>query len=164
MRTRDSAPSKEKPVLWPRAIHLCAGKQSLYLSCWHSSTTVAEFIAIEPHATSGTPKVVEHAFKGTMHQRANMPRHSSTRTGPTACTGTGQHAGVRQCTAAKKEGGSLVRRTEESDRTASPAPEEIEVCSRAVLPGSGGPEHQTTGAVPQPTDNPCSACHHLAQL
>ena len=67
-------------------------------------------------------------------------------------------------TAAKKEGGSLVRGTQESDRTASLAPAEIEVRAGAVLPGSGGPEHQATRAVPQPTDNNCSASHHLAEL
>ena len=64
-----------------------------------------------------------------------------------------EHARVREGTAAKKEGGSPVRGTQESDRTASPAPAEIEVRAGAVLPGSGGPEHQATGAVPQPTDN-----------
>src|SRR6476660_5186158 len=57
-----------------------------------------------------------------------------------------------------------VRGTEESDRTAPPTPAAIEVCSRAVLPGSGGPKRQTSGAVPQPTDNACSACHHLVEL
>ena len=65
--------------------------------------------------------------------------------------------------AAKKEGGSLVRGTEEPDRTAPPTPAAVEVCSRAVLAGSGGPKHQATRAVPKPTDNACSACHHLAQ-
>jgi len=83
---------------------------------------------------------------------------------PTTPTGVGQHARVRSCTRAKKEGGSLVRGTEESDRTAPPTPAAIEVCSRAVLPGSRGAEHQATRAVPQPTDNACSACHHLVQL
>src|SRR4029077_19063668 len=83
---------------------------------------------------------------------------------PATPTGVGQHARVRSCPAAKKEGGSLVRGTEESDRTAPPTPAAIEVCSRAVLPGSGAPKRQTSGAVPQPTDNPCSACHHLVEL
>jgi hypothetical protein len=39
----------------------------------------------------------------------------------------GDHARVRPCTAAKKEGGSLVRGTQESDRSAPLAPAEIEV-------------------------------------
>src|SRR5205807_6660704 len=49
------------------------------------------------------------------------------------------------------EGGSAVRRTQESDRTSSPTPAEIKVRSRAILPGSGRPEHQTTGPLPQPS-------------
>src|SRR4029077_9977983 len=83
---------------------------------------------------------------------------------PATPTGVGQHARVRSCTAAKKKGGSLVRGTEESDRTAPPTPAAIEVCWRAVLPGSRGPEHQATRTDHQPTDNACSACHHLVQL
>jgi hypothetical protein len=62
-----------------------------------------------------------------------------------------------------KEGGSLVRGTKESDRAASLAPAEIEVRTGAVLPDSGGPEHQATSAVPQPTDNTGSASHQLAE-
>src|ERR1700724_1050972 len=54
----------------------------------------------------------------------------------------------------RKEGGSLVRGTEEPDRPASLAPAETEVRAGAVLPGSGGPEYQAACAVPQPTDNP----------
>ena len=60
---------------------------------------------------------------------------------------------VREGPAAKKEGGSLVRGTQESDRTASLAPAEAEVRAGAVLPGSGGAEHQATGPVPQPSSN-----------
>jgi len=49
------------------------------------------------------------------------PYHPPERTRPTTGAGVGQHARVRQSTAAKKEGGSLVRGTEESDRIAAPA-------------------------------------------
>ena len=89
--------------------------------------------------------------------------HPPERTSPTTRTGVGQHAGVRSCPAAKKESGSLVRGTEESDWTAPPTLAAIEVCSRAVLPGSGGPKHQATRAVPQPTDSAGSARHPLAR-
>jgi hypothetical protein len=50
------------------------------------------------------------------------------------------------------------------DLAASLAPAEIEVRAGAVLPGSAGQEHQATSAVPQPTNNTCSASHHLAEL
>src|SRR6185503_1196268 len=70
---------------------------------------------------------------------------------------------VRQSTAAKKEGGSLVRRTEESDRIAALASAEIQVRTRAVLPGSSGAEHQATGALPQSADSTGSAGRHLVE-
>src|SRR5467141_2971558 len=63
---------------------------------------------------------------------------------------TWQTAWLRERTAAKKEGGSAVRGTQESDRTASPTPAEIKVCSRAVLPGSACAKHQAIGSLPQP--------------
>src|SRR5438067_1371036 len=68
---------------------------------------------------------------------------------------------VRQCPEAKKEGGSLVRGTEESDRIAALAPAETEVRARAVLPGCGGPEYQAADALPQPTENLGPTSHHL---
>jgi hypothetical protein len=91
------------------------------------------------------------------------PYHPPERTSPTTCAGVGQHAGLRQSTAAKKEGGSFVRGTEESDRIAASASAEIEVRTRAVLPGGGRSEHQATGALPQPNDNTGSAGHHLVE-
>src|SRR5256885_12058936 len=39
--------------------------------------------------------------------------------------------------------------TQESDRVAPLAPPQTEVRAGAVLPGSGGAEHQATGALPQ---------------
>src|SRR4051812_16578944 len=93
-----------------------------------------------------------------------MQKFSSERTSPTTCAGVGQHAGVRQSTEAKKEGGSLVRGTEESDRIAALASAQTEVRAGAVLPGSGGPEHQTTGAVPQQTDNTYYGSRRLAEV
>ena len=89
--------------------------------------------------------------------------HPPERTGPTTCAGLGQHATVRQSTAAKKEGGSLVRGTEESDRLAALASAETQVRTRAVLPGSSSSEHQAIGALPQSADNTGSAGHHLVE-
>jgi len=89
-----------------------------------------------------------------------MPGHPSARTGAATRTGVSQHARVCQGTAAKEEGGSVVRRTQESDRAASSALAEIEVRARAVPPGSCGAEHQAIGAFPQSTDN-TTGSHHL---
>src|SRR5207237_8309862 len=97
----------------------------------------------------------------TLHQCCPpQPDHPPKRTSPTTCAGVGQHARVRQSTEAKKEGGSLVRRTEESDRIAALATAETQVRARAVLPGSGSSEHPATGALPQSAGNTGSACHN----
>ena len=52
----------------------------------------------------------------------------------------------------RRKGEALCAEPQESDRTASPALSQDEVCSRAVLPGGDCPEHQATGPLPQPTD------------
>src|SRR5450631_2249354 len=76
-----------------------------------------------------------------MHQRSVSLRcHPHGRTRPATRTGVGEDARVRPCPAGKKEGGSPVRGTEESDGIASLASAEIKVCSGAVLLGSGCPE------------------------
>src|SRR6202142_1364156 len=99
-----------------------------------------------------------------MHQRSvSLSCHPHGGTSPATRSGVSKHARVRQSPAAQKEGRSVVRGTQESDRPASLAPAETEVRARAVLPGSGGPEHQTACALPQPTDNPGSARHHLVE-
>ncbi len=112
------------------------------------------------HAYIGTAQTLwSMCTKSAMHERTNvsiLPFTSMNRPGnalATWCnTPSRRHSG-------KKEGGSPVRGTEESDRTASLASAEIKVCSGAVLPGSGGPEHQATRALPQPTDNThCGSC------
>jgi len=82
--------------------------------------------------------------------------------GTTTRTGVGANARVRQSTATKEEGGSAVRGTQEPDRAAPLASAEIEVRARAVLPGSGGAEHQAPDAIPQPTDNAAPAGHCVA--
>ena len=100
----------------------------------------------------------------TMHQRCLPgPYHPPERTSPTTCAGVGQHTRVRQSTAAKKEGGSLVRGTEESDRIAALASAETQVRARAVLPRSGCSEHQAISTVPQSADNIGSTHCHLVE-
>jgi len=63
----------------------------------------------------------------------------------------GRNPSLCPCAAATKESGGTVRGTQESNRTTSSALTRDEVCSRAVLPGGGCPEHQATGPLPQPT-------------
>src|SRR5438105_11996629 len=86
--------------------------------------------------------------------------HPPARTGAATRTGVSEHAGVCHGTAAKEESRSPVRGTEESDRAASLAFMTNKIRSGAVLPGSGGAEHQATGPVPKPTDS-TTGSHHL---
>src|SRR5579864_7629226 len=92
-----------------------------------------------------------------------VSRHSHPRVGTTTRPGVGADPRVFQGTTTAQESRGLVCRTEESDRSAPLAPAPIEVCTGAVLPGSGCTEHQATGAVSHSVDNPCSGSHHLAE-
>src|SRR6266852_1535968 len=86
-----------------------------------------------------------------MHQlTVKVSCHPHTCAGSATRERLGKHAWLRERTTAKKEGGSTVRGTQESDRTSSPTPAEIKVCSRAVLTGSGCAKHQAIGPLPQP--------------
>src|SRR5436190_15491660 len=100
-----------------------------------------------------------------MHQRSvSLSRHPHGRSRPATRSGVGEHARVCEGTAGKKEGRSSVRRTQESNRTATLAPTAHEVRAGAVLPGSGGAEHQTTRAFPQPTDHSYYGSRFLAEV
>src|SRR5512143_2270363 len=100
-----------------------------------------------------------------MHQRRfSVSEHPPERARPTTRTGVSQHAGVCSGPATEKESGSAVRGTEKSDRAASPAPEEIEVCAGAVLPGCNCTEPQTLSPVSQPTHNTRSGSYRLRKL
>jgi transposase len=104
-------PPKEEPILWPRAVHVSTGTQSLYLSCWPAAQLWGASVS-EPRLQlhRDTQKVWPVLAPTTMHQCCLPgPYHPPERTSPTTCAGVGQHARVRQSTAAKKEGGSLVR-------------------------------------------------------
>src|SRR5438093_10287971 len=146
---------KEQPVLRSRAFYVSARTQPLHLSrrpatqLWWSSLSESR---LQLHWNPQTLWCVR--AKNAVPQRPfPVSQHPPARSSPATRTGVSGYARVCPCAAPEKEGGSAVRRTEESDRVASLAPAEIEVCARAVLPGGGCPEHQAPGAVPQPTDS-----------
>src|SRR5215469_11087462 len=99
-----------------------------------------------------------------MHQRGlPLSRHSHARSGSATGTRTGHHARVRPGTAAEEKSRSVVCRTQESDRTTPPTPAATEVRARAVLPGGGCPEPQTTRPLPQPRPQSHPRCDHLTK-
>ena len=156
-------PQKEQSVLRPRAFYVSAGKQQLSLP-GRTATQLRWPQPAEPHlCLHRDPQTVWRLrTKTAMHRRGfSLSSHPHGRTSPATRTRVGEDSGVRQSAATKKEGGSLVRGTQEPDRAASLALAQTEVRAGAVLPGSGCPEHQAPGAVPQPTDNTGSASHPL---
>jgi hypothetical protein len=73
------------------------------------------------------------------------------------------YTGVRTGTATAKEGRGALRRTKESQShrpSSAPAPQ-VEVRTRAVLPGGHCPEHQAAGPVPQPTNDVTGSRHFI---
>jgi hypothetical protein len=158
-------PRKEKPALRSRALHVSTRKQTLSLSCG-AATQLRRPQHAEPHlCLHRDPQTLRCVCaQSPMHRRSvSLSCRPYGRAFPATRPGVGEGARVRPCPAAKKEGGSLVRGTEESDRTAALALAQTEVRTGTVLPGSGGPEHQATRAVPQPTDTG-SASHRLDAL
>jgi len=98
----------------------------------------------------------------TMHQRSfSVSEHSPARTRPATRSGITQHARVCSCPATKKESGSSIRGTEESNRITASASAEIEVRTGTVFPGCDSPEHQATGTVPQPNNTWSCARYRL---
>ena len=61
-----------------------------------------------------------------------------------------QYTCLCRCAEEEKKGGKVVRGTQEPDRPTSPAPAEIKVRSRAVLPGGGCAKYKKAGSLPQP--------------
>ena len=126
-----------------------------------SSTTVAEFTAIEPSTTSGHAKSVARARSD--HNAPVLPSGvlSSTRTNqPDNVRGSWSTHQNSPRHNGRERKWKPCSRTEEPDRIAALASAETQVRARAVLPGSGSSEHQATGALPQPTQNTyCTTCH-----
>src|SRR5262249_60010499 len=84
-----------------------------------------------------------------MHQRkiqVSCHPHARTRSPTRPCSS--RDPSLCPSAEAKEKGRGAVRRTQESDRIASLAPAQIEVCAGAVLSSGGCAENQAAGAVP----------------
>ena len=167
MRTRDSALTKEQSALWSRAFYVSSRKQQLPLSR-RPATQLWRTQCPEPHPRLyRDPQTLWGVrTKNAMHHLRRLKylaihMHEPARQRARALANT---PGFAERTAAKKEGGSAVRGTQEPDRTTPAAFAQNEVRSRAVLPGSGCPKHQAAGPLPQPTDNPHCGSRLLAEV
>jgi hypothetical protein len=166
MRTRDSIHRKNSPYYGPERFtyepesnrYICPAGQPLNYGGRVHRNRAYNYIGTRKRcgACSQRGQCTSAAFRSSCHPPVRI--------GSATGTGVGEHTRVREGTAAKKEGGSFVRGTQESDWATPLAPAEIEVRAGAVLPGRGGPEHQATSAVPQPTDNTHSRSCHLVEV
>ena len=73
------------------------------------------------------------------------------------------YTGVQVRTTTTEKGRGALRGTKESQshRPPSAPAAQVEVRTRAVLPGGHCPEHQTSGPVPQPANDVTGTCHCL---
>ena len=166
MRTRDSIHRKNSPFYGPERFTYQPESNSYRCPAGEQLNYVGLNVRNRAHAYIGSGKrcgACSQKAQCTSGRYKYLAIHMD-ETGPATRSRVGQHTRVRQGTAGKKEGGSPVRGTQESDRIASLAPAQTEVRAGAVLPGSRGPEHQAASAVPQPTDNTYYGSCHLAEV
>ena len=158
-------PQKAESILRSRPFCLRTGTRSLYLPCrsapelrWPKSSQSLLDLYRDTQTVWPVPTPT------AMHQCCfPMPSHPSARTSAATRPRTSEHGRVREGTATEKEGRSLIRGTEESDRTAPLAPAQTQVRAGAVLPRSIRTEPQALGAVPPPTGNARPTRHHLTE-
>src|SRR5215472_3006803 len=165
MRTRDSARRKNNPGYGPERFtylpesnrYLCpAGEQLNY---------VGLNIRNRAHAYIGSAKRCGSCSQKTQcttgrYKYLAIHIHEPARQRARELASTPEFAKAQR---QRKKSGSLVRRAQESNRTATLALTTHEVRSRAILSGSGCAEHQATGALSHSADNPSPASHHLAE-
>src|SRR6266478_2369958 len=108
---------QEQSALWSRAFYVSSREQQLPLSR-RPAAQLRRTQCSEPYpCLHRYPQTLWWMrTKSAMHDlTTEVSCHPRARAGPATRARLGQYAGVRPCTAAKKEGGSLVRGTKESD-------------------------------------------------
>ena len=146
MRTRDSIHRKRSPFFGPERFTYQPESNSLSLSC-RATTELWWPQLAEPHLRlHWDPQTLWCVCaESAMYQRSiPVSCYSHGRTGPAARPRVSEDARVYRRTTTKKEGGSIIRRTEESDRTQALTPAPHEVRARAVLPCRHCPEPETS--------------------
>src|SRR5215469_4129692 len=140
----------EERSLWDREVYLLAGTELLCLSGRqtievrrHQSAKPDPPLLLHPEAVSGMlPERAMYAWEIPHH------RHTRLRSGETESLRTRQDSAVCGSITQATESGSTVLGTEEPGRAAPTAAAPDQVRTRTVLPGSGGTEPETAGAVP----------------
>ena len=136
---RHRMPSAATELWWPQHAepYLCLHRNPKTLRCVYAKSPMHQrsvSLSCHPHGRT------RPATRARWRTRQSLPRHC------------GKDGRWKPCS-----------RTQESDRTATPASAETEVRAGAVLSG-GGPEPQATGAVSQPTDNAHRASRLVAEV
>ena len=140
--TRVDTPST---TLWSRALHVSPESNS-YLC------PAGEQLNYGGHSARNRT----HVHIGTRNIAAAVRKKAQCTTSPLQYLAIPIHEPARQTRSQLSQytclgrGGSIVRRTQESDRTASTAPAEIKICSRAVLPGGDCAKYKKARSLPQP--------------
>jgi hypothetical protein len=162
IRTRDSIHRKNSPFYGPERFryqpesnsYICPAGQQLNYGGRNQRNRTYAYIgtrkrcgacALKAQCTSGAFRFLAIPMDEPARQRAR------------------ELANTPEFAQAQRERKKVEARTQESDRIASPAFAQIEVCAGAVLPGGSRPEHQATRAVPQPTNHTCSGGHFLVK-
>ena len=124
MRTRDSIHRKNSPFFGPERFTYQPESNSYRCPAGQQLNYGGRSMRNRTYAYIGTRKRCGAcALKAQCTSgRVSLSCHPHGRTRPATRSGVGEHARVCQSTAGKKEGGSPVRGTQESDRTASLAP------------------------------------------
>ena len=151
MRTRDSALRKNSPLYGPERFtylpesnsYLCPAGEQLNYGGHNARNRTHVYIGTRKRC-GACPQKAQCTTAPIKYLAIHM--HESARQRARDLVNT---TGLRRTHREKKESGSVVCGTQESDRTSSPAPTENKVRSGAVLPGGSGAKYQTAGAVPQ---------------
>ncbi len=153
--------------LLPGVLYLLTGEQQLHLPC-RPAAELRRTQRRESHLRlHRNPQEVRPV-------RTEIPMHDRTvsvscnpheRSSSAASARPPNYTGVRTGTATAKEGRGALCRTKESQShrpQSAPAPQ-VEVRTRAVLPGGHCPEHQAASPVPQPTNDVTGSRYFIGQ-
>jgi len=149
---RDSIHRKNSPFYGPSVLLINRKATAIAVRPESNSTTVAAAsgTALCLHWNPQTLRCVRAKTQCTSAPSAVSP--STWRNQPGNAPASWRNTRVCHAQRQRKKWKRCSRNSRSDRAAAPPAPDKV--CSRAVLPGSGGPEHQATRAVSQPTDKP----------